>query len=376
MQAGTDSETGGATMRETRAPLRVAIAGCGSIGRRHLANLRQLTVDNPVEVCVYDVSASARQEAGLAFGATVARRIQDLWDTRPDIALICTPSHLHTPCAIAAASAGPGAALFIEKPVAHTLSGLDELQGLAHARNLTTLVGCNMRFHPGPAQIKRWLEEGVIGEVLSARLHTGSYLPSWRPHQDYALSYSASPQHGGAILDCIHELDLALWLLGPARLHSALVRPAMSLGLETDGMAELLLAHISGAISSVHLNFVQRDYERSIEVIGSNGTLRWYFTSGLAVHIGTDGQTIETCAQPEGWTVNRMYMDELAYFLHCVQNNAPTFNPVANAMQTLQIALQARRQSSDTVSFPSKISDLNPASDGEHGVKQRLQGAA
>lgn len=363
-------------MSDTHTPLRVAIAGCGSIGRRHLANLRQLTVDNPVEVCVYDVSASARQEAGLAFGATVARRIQDLWDTSPDIALICTPSHLHTPCAIAAASAGRGAALFIEKPVAHTLSGLDELEGLAQARNLTTLVGCNMRFHPGPAQLKRWLAEGVIGEVLSARLHTGSYLPAWRPHQDYALSYSASPQHGGAILDCIHELDLALWLLGPAHLHSALVRPAITLGLQTDGMAELLLAHADGAISSVHLNFVQRNYERSIEVIGGEGTLRWDFTSGMAVHIGPDGHTVQTCAQPDGWAVNQMYMDELAYFLHCVQNNAPTSNPVANAAQTLRIALQARRQSSDTVSFPLKLSDLNPAPDGEHGTKQCLQGAA
>jgi predicted dehydrogenase len=323
--------------------LRIAIAGCGSIGRRHLANLRQLTANRQTEIFVYDAVPAMSEAACQEIGVTSVQHLNELWDMRPDIALICTPSHLHTSCALSAAHSSNSVALFIEKPVAHTLDGLAKLETHCDRRGLITLVGCNMRFHPGPAQIKRWLSEGLIGEVLSARLHTGSYLPAWRPQQDYRTGYSASTEHGGAILDCIHEIDLALWLLGPATLHAALVRPAVSLGLQTDGLAELLFAHTGGASSSIHLNFVQRNYRRSIEIIGSEGSLAWDFTQGAAVHYGPDGDIAQYSPQPAGWNINQMYLDELAYFLCCAASGEPTFNTVSDATQTLSLALQARQ---------------------------------
>ena len=323
-------------------PLRLAVAGCGSIGRRHLANLRCLSADCPTEIILYDVSEPSRENAARDFGGLAVRSLKELWAMRPDAVLICTPSHLHTQNALCGARVG--ASLFIEKPIAHNLAGLSELECLVTEHSLTTLVGCNMRFHPGPAQIKRWLDESLIGDILSARLVTGSYLPAWRPQQDYRESYSASIEYGGAVLDCIHELDLALWLLGPAALHSALVRPASALGLQTDGLAELLLTHKSGAISSVHLNFVQRNYRRSIEIIGSEGTLAWDFQEGTVVHFGRDGKVVQSAQQPAEWNVNQMYLDELAYFLCCLQSHMPSFNPVSDAVQTLRIALQARQQ--------------------------------
>ena len=327
-------------------PLRIALLGSGSIGQRHLANLCELTPNRELDISVYDASAQASQAAADKHHVHAAATLEDLWERQPNVVFICTPSNLHTPFALSAAQMG--AALFIEKPVAHNLQCLDELNALVAQRQLVNLVGCNMRFHPGPAQIKTWLVSDLIGEVLSARLHTGSYLPNWRPHQDYRAGYGASPVHGGALLDCIHELDIALWLLGPAILHSSLVRPATSLGLQTDGMAELLLTHDSGPISSVHLNFVQRNYQRRIEIIGSEGTLAWDFNTGETRHYDAFGKAARIVRQPTDWQVNQMYRDELAYFLNCVDNNAPTFNTVSDATQTLEIALQARRAPNTT----------------------------
>ena len=327
-----------------RTKMRVSLAGCGSIGRRHLANLRKLTAHCPAEIFIYDVSPSTSRAVSQEFDAIAVQHLSDLWDVCPDVALICTPSHLHTSCALAAAQAG--AALIIEKPVAHTLEGLEDVAALAASQELISLVGCNMRFHPGPAQIQRWLTQGIIGDIQSARFHTGSYLPTWRPQQEYRESYSASCEHGGAILDCIHEIDLALWLLGPAWLHAALVSPAVTLGLQTDGLAELLLAHTSGPISSLHLNFIQRNYARRIEIIGSMGTLAWDYQSGEAVHYGTDGKRAEAHRQQADWQPNKMYEAELAYFLSCLQCGMQTFNPISSAIETLRLALQARRKGS------------------------------
>ena len=132
-----------------------------------------------------------------------------------------------------------------------------------------------MRFHPGPATIKRLLGQGAIGEVIAARIQSGSFLPRWRTQQHYHGSYSASPLWGGALLDCIHEIDLALWYFGSATIAGAATLPAKSLGLETDGLAEIILEHGTGVLCSVHLNFVQRDYRRTCQVIGSEGTIYW-----------------------------------------------------------------------------------------------------
>ena len=242
----------------------------------------------------------------------------------------------------ALAAARQSCHLFIEKPVSHSLTDLDELAREISTRQLISLVGCNMRFHPGPATVKRLLGENAVGQVVAARIKTGSYLPQWRPATDYRRSYSASCESGGAILDCIHEVDLACWLFGPARLAAAACRPATTLDLETDGLAELLLDHESGVLSSVHLNFIQRDYRRTCEVIGSEGTIHWDFNEKMVWIDRECGVRSGVFPQPTGWDVNQMYLDEIAHFLDCVRQGNESSNPVVKAAAVLKIALAAK----------------------------------
>ncbi|MGE3540899.1 MAG: Gfo/Idh/MocA family protein [Candidatus Tectimicrobiota bacterium] len=316
---------------------RLLLVGYGSIGRRHLHNLRTLGV---TDLLVVEPDPVRRQQVVSTERVPCYGTLHAALAQHPSIVVVTTPSQHHVEVALAAAR--QQCHLFIEKPLSHSLAGLDSLAKTAADYGLITLVGCNMRFHPGPRQVQRWLSAGLVGDVLAARLHTGSYLPTWRPQQDYHHSYSASPIWGGAVLDCIHELDLALWLLGPARLAAACLRPAQSLGLETDGLAELLLEHTSGALSSVHLNFVQRNYQRRIEIIGSTGTLLWDITAASVEHYAADGRLAQRYQQPADWHLNTMYLDEMAYFLHCVRTRSTTQNPLAGATQTLTLALQAR----------------------------------
>ena len=117
---------------------------------------------------------------------------------------------------------------------------------------------------------------------------------------------------------------------------------AHSLGLETDGLAEILLEHDNGAISNVHLNFVQRNYRRSIEVIGSQGTIEWDFTAESVDLFGPAGTRTRHCAQDPAWQINQMYVDEITHFLACVQSGDPTCNPLLTAEATLRLALAVR----------------------------------
>jgi predicted dehydrogenase len=288
----------------------------------------------------FDPSEAARDRITREFGIAAADAIDGVYDFHPEVVVVSSPTHLHV--VQAAQAAAQGCHLFVEKPLSTQHDGIEYLVSECQSRRLITLVGCNMRFHPGPKMLRRLLHEGAVGVPLSARLQTGSYLPSWRPGTDYRASYSASRDAGGgAILDCIHELDLALWYLGDGQLIAAQSIPANSIGLEVDGLAEILIRHEGGAISSIHLNFIQRDYRRLAQLIGSEGTLYWDFEHPevlLRRGLGVE----QRFALPSRSVVDDMYRDELSYYLDCVRAGRETFNDVARAAQTLAIALRAR----------------------------------
>jgi len=54
--------------------------------------------------------------------------------------------------------------------------GVDELIEIVAQKKLISLVGCNMRFHPGLKKVKMLLEAEAIGRVIAARIEAGQYL--------------------------------------------------------------------------------------------------------------------------------------------------------------------------------------------------------
>jgi len=319
--------------------LSVLVSGAGSIGSRHAKNLRALGVER---ITVVDpVLERAQTLAGMVQGEAFREYEEALAQAKPDAVFLCVPTSLHVPQALLAAKAG--AHLFIEKPLSHSMDGVEELQRIVKQRGCKAMVACNMRFHPGPATVHRLVEEGRIGEVVAARIQTGSYLPAWRPGTDYRKSYSASPKEGGVILDCIHEIDLALWHFGPAHVRHAHVLSAASIGLpQTDGLAEILLEHSSGTLSSVHLNFLERDYRRSHQVIGTHGTVLWDAERGTIDLYGENGVLREQFPDPQGAQDDQSYADELQHFLSAVRDGTPYFSTLEEASAALEIALAAR----------------------------------
>jgi predicted dehydrogenase len=319
--------------------MRVAVLGCGSIGRRHLRNLCALGL-TPDTLWAYDPEPSARRAAAAAIGAREAADLEAVWCERPEVVIVAAPPDRHIDLALDAVERG--CHVFVEKPLAASLEGVDALRGAAQRQGAIVMVACNMRFHPGPARVQELLRTGRIGTVLAARLHTGSYLPGWRPDTDYHRSYSASTAAGGGVLlDCIHELDLARWYFGPGEVLAAATGQADTLGIEVEGIAEIVIRHANGVLTSVHLNFVQRDYRRECMVIGTDGTIYWDFETGL-VQVRDGMGSIETFPQPPGWNVNAMYLDELAHYLDSVRQRVQPHGTLDDGAAVLRWALAAR----------------------------------
>lgn len=325
---------------------RFGVIGCGSIGKRHIRNLLALGEGG---VLAFDPREDRRAEAE-ALGVATAGDLAALLDERPEAVLVTSPSKLHVRQALAAAERG--CHLFVEKPVADEHGAdLDRLVDVVARKKLVTLVGCNLRFHPGLMRAKEIVSSGRLGRIVSIRAEFGQYLPDWHPWEDYRSGYSARKDlGGGVILDAIHELDYVRWLMGDVVEVAALVGHLSSIEIDTEDTALVLLRFASGAFGEVHLDYVQRAYTRGCRVIGDEGTLAWEFGDAGEVRVyDAQKKQWDVAARPEGWDVNAMYMDEMRHFLACLDGRDRPHQDVAEAVRVLDVALAAKRSAAASV---------------------------
>lgn len=322
---------------------RFLVIGCGSIGKRHIENLRRLGIR---DIIAFDPRAERAEEVAAAYGVEPFAALPAAWERRPDVCLITAPTALHL--ALARQGADHGCHLFIEKPLSHSWQGVEELLDVAARRRLVTLVGCNMRFHPGLCELRRLLAENAIGRVIAARAEVGQYLPDWHPLEDYRRGYSARRElGGGVILDAIHEIDYLRWLLGPVADAVCLTGKLSQLEIDTEDTAAMLLRFKTGIFGEVHLDYVQRAYRRTCQIIGEEGTIHWDFGAGHVRWYSARSRRWSQYQNPDGWQVNQMYIDEMKHFLACLAGEAKPGLEVVEAAEVLRIALAAKQSAQE-----------------------------
>lgn len=305
-------------------PLRALIIGTGSIGRRHVANLRILEPD----VCFALVRDGAREDDySHELGARVFAAIDEGIAWRPDVAIVATPSDRHYEALAPLLAAG--VATFVEKPVVTRAEHADRLEAIG-----PTQTGCVLRFLPAVRRLKAWLDEGRCGNVVRASFEAGQYLPDWRPTQDYRQSYSAdAARGGGVILDLVHEIDLAFYLFGDAELLHAARTKASGLELACEDAALLTLRAPGGVLIGIALDYVSRIPVRRIEIVGDGATARLDF---VARTLSLDEVT------SEGFDLDEAYRGELAELIQAARTGAPTSLPIAEGLRATRLAIAAR----------------------------------
>jgi len=314
------------------------VIGCGSIGRRHIANLQQLGVK---DITGLDISEERRKQTEDELGIATVSAVEQGWETNPAVAVITTPTSLHIPMATEAAKRG--CHLFIEKPLGDGMSGVAELLKEIKQHGLVTLVGCNMRFHHGPATIKDLLAENAIGQIISAHLDAGQYLPDWHPWEDYRQLYAANASMGGGVvLDGIHEIDYARWLFGEIDTIYAQGGKLSSLEIDTEETVDILMKTAAGHSVSIHMDYVQRMLSRTCKIIGEEGTISWDINQGEVRLFKAADKEWHSYPNPPDYDINQMYVDELAHFLRCIDGQELPILDVADAARVLEITLAAK----------------------------------
>lgn len=307
-------------------PPRIALVGIGGYGRVHLAHLRELQRRGELVLAAavaFPAAAAEGEAAGLrAEGCLVVASLEELLAARAglalELAIVCTPIHLHARMTIALLRAGFD--VLVEKPLAATSADAAAVEAAARATGRKVAVGFQYLHAPEIGALQRRLRAGEIGALR--RLVVQAAWP--RSHAYYARNDWAGRVRLGDdwVLDSpvsnalSHFLMLMFFLAGaddaaaePRRVRSELYRaqPIESfdtavLGFETAAGVRL---DFYGTHSSTEVG------RPSLRIEGAAGWAEWVPDSHARLQ--GPGGAWEQRAAPEADTRERMLRAVLAW---------------------------------------------------------------
>ena len=227
--------------------MRIALAGAGAFGEKHLDGLKLI---DGVEI-VSIVSRTAEQAAAVAAKYGAKHSSTELADVlaRDDVdaVILCTPTQMHAAQALACMEAGKH--VQIEIPLADSLADAESVAAKAAATGLTCMVGHTRRFNPSHQYIHAEIAAGDLRlqamnvETYFFRRHNINAKGEPRSWTDHLLWHHAA-----------HTIDLFAYQAGPIVAANALAGPLHpELGIAMD--MSIQMKSESGAIGTLSLSF-------------------------------------------------------------------------------------------------------------------------
>ncbi len=312
---------------------RIAVFGCGRIGRMHAENLARHPRTELVSV--FDVAEEAAKRTAETTGAGVASSVDEVMaDRRVDAVLIASSTDTHVDLMTRAAKAGK--AVLCEKPIDLDLRRVeacwDEIGGL----DPLVMIGFNRRFDPTFRELRRRLEDGVVGRL--EQLTITSRDPGPPPAAYIEVS-------GGLFRDMtIHDFDLARYFAGDVvSVHAAganLVDPEIESQGDIDS-AMIVMRSANGAL--IHISNSRRavyGYDQRIEAFGERGMLQAGNQRGTSLsYWGDHGTDIKDPVMNfflERYTP--AYMAEIDHFVDCIEAGKKPLAGFKEGLEALRLA--------------------------------------
>jgi predicted dehydrogenase len=183
----------------------------------------------------------------------------------------------------------------------------------------------------------------VLGRVYSARFNVGQYLPNWRPSIDYRNNYSAKKELGGGVVfDLIHEIDIAINLFGEVKNKFFSINERLSdLVINTEDIAEILYKSQQDVIVSIHLDYLNQNNTRTIEITAEKGSI---YVDLITSKIKIMSKSLKLGSQhptnPINFERNQMYIDMLAYYIRCINKCSEPNPSILSAIYTTEVTLK------------------------------------
>ncbi len=304
--------------------MNVLIIGLGSIAYKHIHALRTLYQHLNI------IALRSGIIANEIIGVKNIYSLDDLPDPI-DFVIISNSTNLHFECIQKMIEYG--IPIFVEKPVVHDLQSIIKLDKILYMNSTFNYVACNLRFNPCLQFLKSELKD-KLHTINEVNVYCGSYLPDWRPGKDFRQIYSANASMGGGVnLDLFHELDYTCWIFGTPIRHKGYVSSTSTLDITAADYANYLLSYNNFNVSII-LNYYRRKAKRSIEILFENDT----WTVDLIKNIIKNDQG-EVIIDHHNFEISSTYVDQLHYFITCLEAKREPMNTILESVEILKICL-------------------------------------
>ena len=298
--------------------MRVALIGCGFMGRMHANVYGALTTAELAAVVDHrpDKLAAFSEE----FGVSAYSSMGELFASEEiDAVDICLPTFLHKDATIEAARAGKH--VLCEKPMALNLEDADAMIAECESNGVRLMIAHCIRFWPEYALLKEIVDNRRLGELKSINLTRYGEYPHWSSENWLG---DASKSGGGALDMHIHDTDYAHYLLGtPDEVYARGT-------LDEKGVSQIFttmtfgskVAHLEGGWNLP----AKTPFKMTFRAIFDNGAV--IMDGGpMTIYDGGEPQVPEFSKMEAagGGNISDMggYYHEIAYFVDCIMNDRP-----------------------------------------------------
>ncbi|MGP0076762.1 MAG: Gfo/Idh/MocA family protein [Bryobacteraceae bacterium] len=261
-----------------------------------------------------------------------------------------TPEPTHYP--IAKESLLAGKHVFLEKPIALELDEADELISLARSKKLLFTIGYSQRFNPKFAYIKRSIDDGSIGQPVTA-------LVSRHITRNLGKKIGGRVKLSPAAMEATHDIDFVLWCLAPrkpVRVYAQEVRKIMGASYNVPDCVWIVVTMDDGIAFTIGAGWVLPPAYPNfsscwIEMVGTEGAVMVDDTH-RDVYVTTMQKGIQfPISSMPGESVGHVYAGPMAaetvHFLECVATGQQPIVTPEHARMVMQV-YQAADRSAET----------------------------
>jgi predicted dehydrogenase len=249
------------------------------------------------------------------------------------IVIITTPSGAHQEPAVAAAQAGKH--VVVEKPLEITLERCDQIINACHHNRVKLCTIFPSRFHDANRELKRAVDAGRFGRLTLGE----TTCKWWRPQSYYDQGGWKGTQAldgGGALMNqAIHNVDLLLWMMGPATQICGFTATLAHERIEVEDTAVACLRFANGALGIIEAaTSVRPGLPKTIAVHGDRGSvvieqediLRWELTPETPEDLATKARFAQKAGASGGASdpaaiSYQGHARQLADFVQAIQHN-------------------------------------------------------
>ena len=314
-----------------------AVLGLGWFGEKHCEALASIPNVELYAVCTRNPERLAEVAGKFGVANTYTDYRAMLADPEIESVSITTMWDQHADPAVAALEAGKH--VFLEKPMASTVSDCDLIVNAAKAASGFFMTGHICRFNPRYAAAKQEIAAGKIGKIIS--MYARRNLPAW-------VGATVLDKIGPIIGDCVHDTDLMFWFT-ESRAVTAYAQTVQVRDHAHPDLGQVMYRLENGASCILESVWCLPDttpfqIDERLEIVGTEGSISIHDTHPNLMIVDKSGAR---CPDTTYWPMihgklRGALRDELAYFVNCIATGeAPTVITPEESREAVRACLAA-----------------------------------